>query len=56
MRHNQSPVELPCEVCHTWFDPRQLPHDWLNERLVCGDCLSYYTEDELIEMLEGEGN
>ena len=56
MRHAKNPVELPCECCHTWFDIRNTTHDWLNERLVCGDCLAAYTDEELLEMLEGEIN
>lgn len=50
----KNPVELPCEVCHTWFDLHNAPHDWIGDRLVCGDCLSAYTDEELLEMLESE--
>jgi len=61
MKHKHNSVELHCEVCHTCFDPHQAPHDWLYNRLlsvflVCGDCLSAYSEDELLEMLDGEVN
>ena len=56
MKHKYSSIELACEVCHVWFDLHQAPHDWVQERLVCGDCLSAYTEEELLEMLEGEEN